>query len=110
MTMNVYVAAARIRNQLRDTEAKLDAALNASARLMTTMVEARTIPEVEVHTGQKALLRLAEAQRYLLNGSNSLFRVHDELVKIGQEMMIMDEHGPTGHFGLAEVDELKEAA
>ena len=110
MSIPKSAAAARIRTQLRDAEAKFDEALLASANLMATMVLARANPEVEVHTGQKALLRLAQAQRSMLNGSSNLFRVHDELVVIGRELAILDEPSPTSPSRLADDDRLDEAA
>lgn len=110
MSIPTSAAAARIRTQLRDAEAKFDEALLASANLMATMVMARANPAVEVHTGQKALLRLAQAQRSMLNGSSNLFRVHDELVGVGRELGIFDETSPTSPSAISDSDRLDEAA
>ena len=59
MSMPLPAATARIARQLRDAETKTDAALLAAAELMTTLIHARSNPAIAVHTGQRALHRLA---------------------------------------------------
>lgn len=108
MSLNVPAAAARIRRQLRDAEAKADAALQASTALMTTMLEARSIQGVEVHTGQKAMLRLSRAQQAFVDGTSDLFRVHDEMVKVGRAVGIFEEDTPPS--GLSDQDNVRRAA
>lgn len=103
------VSALRIARELRDTEAKLDDALFASAKLMQTMITARRNPDVEVHTGQAALIRLSRAQQSIVAGTSDMFRVHDEMLRVNREMGIMDEDDVTAHSGLPETD-LSEAA
>lgn len=104
MTMTPSTAALRIARQLRDTESKLDDALLSSAKLMETMIQARQDADVEVHTGQKALIRLVRAQQFIVNGTSDMFRVHDEMVSVNREMGIMDEEGLTAGSGLVDAD------
>ena len=108
MSLTIAAAAARIRRQLRDAESKADAALQASSSLMATMIDARSIDGVEVNVGQKAIIRLAKAQQAFVDGTSDLFRVHDEMVRIGREMGIMDEETPAS--GLIEDDMVRKAA
>lgn len=100
--MSAQIAAIRIARELRETEAKLDDALFASAKLLQTMLTARRNPEVEVHTGQAALMRLVRAQQNIVDGSSDIFRVHDEMLRVNREMAIMDEDDITNPSGLSE--------
>ena len=99
MHMSNSIAAARIARELKNAEAKADAAILAASSLMQTLVEARSATGVVPHTGQEALLRLARAQVSLIDGSTDIFRVHDHMSKIGREMGIMDEEGSTPVLG-----------
>lgn len=65
------------------------------ARLKQAMLSARQNPEVEVHTGQRALLRLTEAESQALSMSTNLLRVHDELSKVAQVHASGDSGAPT---------------
>ena len=107
--MAVEISAIRIARELRDTEFKLDDALLASAKLMQTMITARKHPDVEVHTGQKALIRLVRAQQSIIDGTSDMFRVHDEMLSVNRELSIMDEDNLTSGSGLSEVDLSKAA-
>lgn len=108
MSLTKAAAAVRIRRLLRDAETKADAALQASSALMTTMIDARAIDGVEVNLGQTAIIRLARAQQAFVDGTSGLFRVHDEMVRIGREMGIMDEETPAS--GLSDDDMVRKAA
>jgi hypothetical protein len=107
MTMTLETAALRIGRELRAAEEKVDEALLASARLMTELLTARQHPDVVVHEGQKALIRLAQAVNQLVAGGSNIFRVHDEIGAIGREMGVMDEQ--TKRTGLSD-DDLQIAA
>lgn len=85
MTMTIAAAAARISRQLPEAELSLDAALLASTRLMESMLIARGAPGLQAFTGQPALLRLARAQRTLIESQNDMIRVHRALVDVGRE-------------------------
>lgn len=103
MSITINAAAARIGRQLPEAELSIDAALLASARLMESMLLARSAEGMQSCTGQTALMRLAKAQRTLIESQNDMIRVHEELRTIGQDIeAISDDTGscpqtrPTG--------------
>ena len=63
----------------------------AEARLKQAMVRARQNPDVNVDAGQRALLRLTQAESQALSLSTSLLRVHDELSKVARETMGVED-------------------
>lgn len=82
---NRIVADARnLKKLIREAEALSDEAIIAMARLKQAMLSARQNPMVEVNTGQRALLRLTEAEGHALSMSTNLLRVHDELSKVSR--------------------------
>jgi len=94
MSMTIAAATARIGRQLPETELSIDAALLASTRLMETMLLARSADGVQSCTGQSALMRLAKAQRTLIESQNDMIRVHHDLRSIGHEVKaISDDDG-----------------
>ncbi len=98
MALDLNAATARIGRQLREAELATDQALLKSAELLATLVKARGEAGVVPHTGQKALIRLVRAQQSLVEGSNDIFRVHDEMSGIGMELGFLDENGSTPKF------------
>lgn len=102
MSLTRENAAVRIRRELREAEAQADSALLANTKLMETLLRSRQETGVEVHTGQKAIIRLARAMQAQIDATSDLFRVHDEMVKVGQEMDILIE--PTPNSGMLEQD------
>lgn len=100
MSLTLASATARIARQLKDAESRTDEALIAMSELMSSLVRARASTDVVPHTGQTALIRLAQAQRSIIEGSNDLFRVHDVMANIGREMGVLDEPGTTPPSGL----------
>ncbi len=86
MSMTIAAATARIARQLPEAELSLDSALLASARLMESMLLARQADGVETFTGQTALMRLAKAQRTLIEIQNDMIRVDHELRGIGRDV------------------------
>ncbi|MEZ5743638.1 MAG: hypothetical protein R3D89_07905 [Sphingomonadaceae bacterium] len=109
MTLTTSAAAARLSRELADLENTFDNTILASAKLMQTMILARQNPDVTVHEGQKAIIRLARAQQAAIDGASDVFRVHDELASIARERCIMDEPGLTEPSGLAKADDLRAA-
>lgn len=93
-----------IRKHLRNAEAKSDALLEGTAELMQQMLAARRNPAVAPHTGQHAIMRLIRAQQSIVAGSNELFRVHDELVKVAKTSMMLDQDGSTPPSGISDAD------
>lgn len=106
MTMTIAAAAARISRQLPEAELSLDAALLASTRLMESMLLARGADGLQAFTGQTALLRLARAQRTLIESQNDMIRVHHALVDVGRETKaIGDDKGNCPTHGEATAPE-----
>jgi len=100
MSLDRIAATARIARQLKDAEQKADEALLALSELMTTLLHARASTDVVPHTGQAALMRLAQAQRSIIDGGSDLFRVHDVMSSIGRELGVLDEPNSTPLSGL----------
>jgi hypothetical protein len=84
-----------LKKLIREAEALADESIIAMARLKQAMLSARQNPEVEVNTGQRALVRLTEAEGQALAMSTSLLRVHDELSKVARIHAGPDSGEPT---------------
>ncbi|PKP94784.1 MAG: hypothetical protein CVT75_03940 [Alphaproteobacteria bacterium HGW-Alphaproteobacteria-14] len=84
MNERILSDAHQLKKLVREAEAIADESIIAMARLKQAMLAARQNPEVEVHTGQRALLRLTEAESQAMAMSTSLLRVHAELSKVAQ--------------------------
>lgn len=82
MDNRILTDAQHLKKLVREAEALADEAIIAMARLKQAMLAARQNPEVGVSTGQRALVRLTEAESQGLAMSSNLFRVHDELSKV----------------------------
>jgi hypothetical protein len=95
MENRIAADAHNLRKLIREAEALADEAIIAMARLKQAMLTARQNPEVEVNTGQRALLRLTEAESQALAMSTSLLRVHDELSKVARVHAGPDMGNPT---------------
>ena len=92
MSATIREDALALRKLIREEEAVSDEAMLACARLKQAMIRARQNPEAAVDAGQRALMRLTQAEAQALAMSTNLLRVHDELSKIGREMLGGDEH------------------
>ncbi len=79
--------AQNLRKLIREAEAVADESMIAFAKLKQAVLFARQNPDIEVHEGQRALMRLNQAEEQALAMSTSLLRVHDELSKIGRERL-----------------------
>lgn len=95
MSDKIREDALNIRKLIREAEAVSDEVLIACARLKQGIVRARQNPDLNVDTGQRALMRLTQAEAQALALSTSLLRVHDELSKVSRETMGGDGHGET---------------
>ncbi len=84
MENRILADAHNLKKLIREAEALADEAIIAMARLKQAMLAARQNPAVEVHTGQRALVRLTEAESMALSMSTNLLRVHDELSKVAR--------------------------
>ncbi|GIX19333.1 hypothetical protein [Erythrobacter cryptus] len=84
MNDRIICDAHNLKKLIREAEALADESIIAMARLKQAMLSARQNPEVEVHTGQRALMRLTEAESQALAMSTALLRVHAELSKVAE--------------------------
>ena len=87
MSDKIRADALNIRKLIREAEAVSDEVMVACARLKEAMVRARQNPDVNVDAGQRALMRLTQAEAQALSLSTNLLRVHDELSKVARETM-----------------------
>ncbi len=95
MTDRIVTDAYNLKKLIREAEALADESIIAMARLKQAMLAARQNPEIEVHTGQRALIRLTEAESQALAMSTNLLRVHDELSKVARVHAAGDPGMPT---------------
>ena len=95
MSDRVLNDAYNIKKLMREAEALADESMLAFARLKQAMIAARLNPSVEVHTGQRALMRLNEAENQAMAMSTNLLRVHDELSKVANVYAATDDQIPT---------------
>ncbi len=102
MSPTIREDALAIRKLIREAEAVSDEVMIACARLKQAMIRARQNPEIEVDAGQRALLRLNQAESQALALSTSLLRVHHELSVIGRETMGGDENTDIAPSAIAE--------
>lgn len=95
MEDRIVADAFNLKKLIREAEALADESIIAMSRLKQAMLSARQNPEIEVHTGQRALLRLTEAESQALAMSTNLLRVHDELSKVARVHASGDMGAPT---------------
>ncbi len=95
MTQSIRADALNLKKLIREAEALADESMLAFARLKQAMLTARQNPGVNLDTGQRALMRLNQAEAQALAMSTSLLRVHDELSKVAREKMNGDTDIPT---------------
>ncbi|XUU60948.1 hypothetical protein ACRAQ6_01375 [Erythrobacter sp. HA6-11] len=95
MTDRILADAYNLKKLIREAEALADESMLAFAKLRQAMIAARQNPAVEVDTGQRALMRLTQAEQQAMSMSTSLLRVHDELSKVARTTAVMDEDIPT---------------
>lgn len=95
MENRITADAYNLKKLIREAEALADESIIAMARLKQAMLAARQNPEIEVNTGQRALVRLTEAEGQALSMSTSLLRVHAELSKVALVHAGPDTGAPT---------------
>ncbi|MGB5779251.1 MAG: hypothetical protein WBH10_09265 [Allopontixanthobacter sediminis] len=101
MTTTISNDARNIRKLIREAEALSDEAMVAFAKLKQAMLTARQNPDVPLDTGQRAIMRLCQAEQQAMSMSTSLLRVHSELSKVAREQAGLDEGIPTDIRGSA---------
>ncbi|MGB3739073.1 MAG: hypothetical protein WA948_06940, partial [Pontixanthobacter sp.] len=84
MTTAILADAHNIKKLVREAEALSDETMLACAKLKQAMLQARLNPEIPVDTGQRAIMRLSQAEQQAMAMSTSLLRVHDELSKVAR--------------------------
>lgn len=93
-----------IRALIRNAEAITDGGLAACTELKLAMLRGRRNEELEVGTGQEALLRLQRAEGHFASAFNELLRVHDQLSQIAREHAAIDDGVPTEPKGIVQDD------
>lgn len=91
MKMTPEIATMRIQRELAALEETLAVGLEKAASLTATLAKARMDTQVGVATGQDVLLRLTSIQSGLLKANGETARVHEGLLRIGQELGYLDE-------------------
>ncbi len=97
-----------IKKLMREAEALADESMIAFAKLKQAMLAARQNPAVEVDTGQRALMRLNQAEQQAMAMSTSLLRVHEELSKVAEVKAAEDPGVKTVIEAAAVADEPRE--
>ena len=95
MTTPVLKDAYRIKSLVREAEALSDEAMLACSKLKQAMLKARQSPDIPVDTGQRAIMRLTQAEQQAMSMSTNLLRVHDELSKVAKVHARDDSGVPT---------------
>ncbi|MGQ7829799.1 hypothetical protein [Altererythrobacter sp. Z27] len=95
MSDRILSDAYNIKKLIREAEALADESMIAFAKLKQAMLSARLNPEVGVDTGQRALIRLNQAEQQAMAMSTNLLRVHDELSRLARVHAGPEENVPT---------------
>jgi len=100
MSNRISQDAILIRKQVREAEAVTDEAMIACAKLKQVLLSARQNPSVGVDAGQRAIMRLNQAEQQAVAMSTNLLRVHDELNRVAREYMGSDDAPETPISGV----------
>lgn len=87
MTDRMLADAQNLKKLIREAEGLADESMIAFSRLRQAMLTARQNPNVQIDLGQRALMRLGQAETHALTMSTNLLRVHDELNKVAEITM-----------------------
>lgn len=100
---------ARIRNEIRDAEAKADESLLAKLKVMSSILRARQVEDIPApHVGQDAIIRIGRAIQSDISSANDIFRSHNALVDAKTKITGGPGHSDTLAF--VEADEAKQQA
>ena len=91
MTDKIGMDAQTLRKLIREAEAVSDEAMIALARLKQAMLVARQNPDVPVDIGQRAIMRLTQAESQAMSMSSNIFRAHAELNAVAKVVCGLDE-------------------
>ena len=95
MSDRILNDAYNLKKLIREAEALADESMIAFAKLKHAMLVSRQNPAASVDAGQRALMRLNQAEQNAMSMSTNLLRVHDELSKVAREYAGTDENVPT---------------
>ena len=95
MSERILNDAYNLKKLMREAEALTDESMVAFSKLRQAILTARQNPEISVDAGQRALMRLTQAEQQAMSVSTNLLRVHDELSKVAQVVAGEDEGVPT---------------
>lgn len=100
----------RIRNEIRDAEAKADESLDAKLTVMKSILRARRMENMPApHVGQEAIIRIGRAIQSDISSANDIFRSHNALVDAQIQITGGPGHSDTLKF-TAEAEEKQQAA
>ncbi|WP_324261954.1 hypothetical protein U4960_02055 [Altererythrobacter sp. H2] len=91
MSDKIGADALTLRKLIREAEAVSDEAMIALARLKQAMLLARQNPDVPVDIGQRAIMRLVQAESQAVSMSSNIFRVHGDLNDVARIVCGPDE-------------------
>ena len=91
MTDKIGTDAQTLRKLIREAEAVTDEAMIALARLKQAMLVARQNPDIPVDIGQRAIMRLTQAESQAMSMSSNIFRVHAELNDVAKIVSGVDD-------------------
>lgn len=90
---------ARIRNEIRDAEAKADESLLAKLKVLSSILRARQVENIPApHLGQDAIIRIGRAIQSDISSTNDIFRSHNALVDAKIAITGGPGHGETLAF------------
>ncbi len=104
MSNRISADAILIRKQVREAEAVTDEAMLACAKLKQALLTARQNPAVGVSAGQRAIMRLNQAEQQAFAMSTNLLRLHEELNLVAREYMGDDDMPETPVTALPAAD------
>ena len=110
MAHTIPSATARFSRQIPEGEAAIDQAIASVSALISEAAQARSDTKVAASTGQAALLRLHKTLGNLIGASSEMARAHAEMLKVGQEIGILDEPECPDSNGLLSATALGKAA
>ena len=95
MSERILADARNLKKLMREAEALADESMIAFSRLKQAMLAARQNPAIEVDAGQRALMRLNQAEQQAMAMSTNLLRVHEELSRVARVKAVGEEDIPT---------------
>jgi hypothetical protein len=99
MSQPVPITLTKLRNLIRNAEAKADESLIAKLDLMAQLLRTRQSEKMpSPHVGQDGLVRLARSIQAAVESQNNLFRTHDALTRARREVYADLPHDDTPDY------------